>query len=237
MNTMNKKCRLKKRSRNLLGANAIFAYIAPFLAFVCLMTVERALHLPPQVAYPVRLSVASLFIYFASRSLLSFRASRLLPSAAIGAAVFLIWVGPDILFGYRHHWLFENSVNGVSVSSVPEELKRNALFVPLRFVGCTVVVPILEELFWRGWLMRWLVDKEFQTVALGTYSPFAFWTVAVLFTSEHGPYWEVGLFAGIIYNWWMIRTKSLADCIVAHAVTNGMLSIYVLAADQWQYWL
>ena len=85
--------------------------------------------------------------------------------------------------------------------------------------------------------MRWLVDKKFQWVALGTYSPLAFWTVAVLFASEHGPYWEVGLFAGIIYNWWMIRTKSLADCIVAHAVTNGMLSIYILAAGQWQYWL
>jgi CAAX prenyl protease-like protein len=227
---------LRNRRRNSPGKNATLAYIAPFLTFVCLMAIEGALHLPPQVTYPVRLSVVLLVIYLASRSLVSFRASHLLASVAIGAAVFLIWVGPDVLFGYRHHWLFENAVTGGSVSPVPEELKRNVLFVLLRFAGCTVVVPILEELFWRGWLMRRLVDKEFQTVALGTYSPFAFWIVAVLFASEHGPYWEVGLIAGIIYNWWMIRTRSLADCIVAHAVTNGLLSVYVLASGQWQYW-
>ncbi len=230
-------CRLSNLIRNASGENTTLAYIAPFLAYVGMMTIERALHLPPQVSYPVRLSVTSLVIYLASRSLLPLRASRLLPSVAIGVAVFLIWIGPDVLFGYRHHWLFENAVNGASVSSVPAALRRNGLFVLLRFAGCSVVVPILEELFWRGWLMRWLVDKKFQTVALGTYSPFAFWVVAVLFASEHGPYWEVGLIAGITYNWWMIRTKSLADCIVVHAVTNGMLSIYVLAADQWQYWL
>lgn len=230
-------CHPNQRGRKSPGGNATVAYTAPFLTFVCLMVMERALHLPPQVAYPVRLSVSSLVIYFASRSLVSFRASRLLASAAIGAVVFLIWVGPDILFGYRHHWLFENFINGAPVSSVPGALQRNWLFVASRFAGSTLVVPILEELFWRGWLMRWLVDKEFQTVALGTYSPAAFWVVAALFASEHGPYWEVGLIAGVIYNWWMIRTRSLADCIVAHGVTNGMLSIYVLAADQWQYWL
>ena len=72
---------------------------------------------------------------------------------------------------------------------------------------------------------------------LGTYSASAFWIVAVLFASEHGPYWEVGLAAGILYNWWLIRTKNLADCILAHAVTNAILSAYVLLADQWQYWL
>ena len=63
---------------------------------------------------------------------------------------------------------------------------------------------------------------------LGKYVPSAFWIVAVLFASEHGPYWEVGLAAGIIYNWWMVRTRNLADCILAHAVTNGLLAVYVL---------
>ena len=60
---------------------------------------------------------------------------------------------------------------------------------------------------------------------------------AVLFSAEHGPYWDVGLLAGITYNWWMLRTHRLADCIVAHAVTNGLLAIYVLYAGHWQYWL
>ena len=55
--------------------------------------------------------------------------------------------------------------------------------------------------------------------------------VAALFASEHGSYWEVGLAAGILYNWWVVRTRNMADCILAHAVTNAILSAYVLLTD------
>ncbi len=63
------------------------------------------------------------------------------------------------------------------------------------------------------------------------------WLTAVLFASEHGPYWDVGLVAGIIYNWWLVRTRNVADCILAHAVTNFVLSAYVLKTGNWQYWM
>jgi hypothetical protein len=109
--------------------------------------------------------------------------------------------------------------------------------VVLRVASSVALVPVLEELFWRGWLMRWLIDKDFLKVPLGTYARAAFWITAVLFASEHGPYWEVGLAAGIVYNWWIIHTRNLADCMLAHAVTNGLLSVYVLTTGQWQYWL
>ena len=85
--------------------------------------------------------------------------------------------------------------------------------------------------------MRWLIKTDFQSIPLGTYAPFAFWMTAVLFGLEHGPFWEVGLAAGVIYNWWMLRTRSLAGCVLAHAVTNGALAAYVILASAWQYWL
>jgi CAAX prenyl protease-like protein len=107
----------------------------------------------------------------------------------------------------------------------------------LRCASSALLIPIVEELFWRGWMMRWLIDRHFLQVPLGKYSASAFWIVAVLFASEHGPYWEVGLAAGIVYNWWIIRTGNLADCMLAHGVTNAMLGGYVLLTDQWQYWL
>jgi len=100
-----------------------------------------------------------------------------------------------------------------------------------------VNVPVLEELFWRGWLMRWLVSTDFSKVPLGAFTSQSFWIVAVLFASEHGSYWDVGLAAGVLYNWWMVRTRSLGDCMVAHAVTNACLAWYVLVHDHWQYWL
>jgi hypothetical protein len=128
-------------------------------------------------------------------------------------------------------------MTGMSASSVPPALRRNAGFALLRAFGCTAVAPPIEELFWRGWLMRWLTSHDFRKVPLGACTRFAFWAVAILFAAEHGPYWEVGLAAGIIYNWWLMRTKNLADCILAHAVTNGLLSAYVLLTGQWQYWM
>ena len=86
-------------------------------------------------------------------------------------------------------------------------------------------------------MMRWVTHRDFQSVPLGHYAALSFWTVAVLFASEHGSYWDVGLAAGIAYNWWLIRTGNLADCILAHGVTNACLAVYVLTTGAWQYWL
>ena len=216
---------------------ATIGYVAPFLAFVGIMAVERIIPLPPQWLYSVRFFVVLGVILAVSRPYLSFRPSYPLFSIAIGLAVFAIWIGPDVVFGYRHHWLFENPITGSAVSTLPPWLKGNVKFILLRTVSSTLLVPVLEELFWRGWMMRWLIDTNFQRVPLGRYSPFAFCMVALLFASEHGPYWEVGLAAGIIYNWWIVRTRNLADCMLAHAVTNGVLCVYVLFTGQWQYWL
>ena len=85
--------------------------------------------------------------------------------------------------------------------------------------------------------MRWIVGGDFKKIPLGTYRALAFWLVALLFAAEHGPYWEVGLAAGIIYNWWILRTRNLIDCVIAHAMTNGLLSVYILATHRFEYWL
>lgn len=216
---------------------ATLGYIAPFLAFVGIMAVERVIPLAPAWLYSIRFFLVLALLVAVSRPYLSLRASYPWASVAIGIAVFGIWVGPDVLFGYRHHWLFENALTGSASSTLPPELKGNVKFIVLRTVSSTFLVPVVEELFWRGWMMRWLIDTHFLKAPVGKYAPQAFWIVAVLFASEHGPYWEVGLAAGIIYNWWIVRTRNLADCILAHAVTNGVLSVYVLLSGQWQYWL
>jgi CAAX prenyl protease-like protein len=216
---------------------ATAAYIAPFLAFVGIMALERVVPLPPEWLYLARFIIVSALIAVFSRPYLSFRPSYPLASVVVGVVVFVIWVAPDVLFGYRHFWLFENALTGSAVTSLPAGLKSNVGFMVLRTVSSAMLVPILEELFWRGWMMRWLINTDFLGVPLGKYVPSAFWIVAVLFASEHGPYWEVGLLAGIAYNWWIIRTRNLADCIMAHGVTNAVLAGYVLVTGQWQYWL
>ena len=213
------------------------AYVAPFAVFIALMAVQQTLALPAQWLYPVRFFASAAALAWFSRGL-DLRPSSFLASAAVGAAVFLIWIGPDAVFGsgYRQSWLFHNLLAGGAASAAPDALKHNLAFVLVRTAGCVALVPVIEELFWRGWLMRWLIRNDFEKIPLGAYAPLAFWGVALLFASEHGSYWEVGLAAGIIYNWWLVRTGNLGNCIVAHAVTNGLLSGYVLLTGQWQYW-
>lgn len=166
------------------------------------------------------------------------RPIRPLWSIGIGAAVFLIWIAPDLLsHGYRSLPIFSNSVVGHLQSPAPAASLHSAWFLGWRTARAVIIVPIVEELFWRAWLMRWLIDTDFERVPLGTFAPFAFFLTAVLFASEHGPYWDVGLAAGIIYNFWMVRSKSVADCILMHAVTNALLCVYVIGAGQPQYWM
>jgi uncharacterized protein len=137
--------------------------------------------------------------------------------------------------GYRHHWIFENALMGtVQPGPFADSHDRAALW--FRAFRAVAIVPLVEELFWRSWLMRWMISADFLAVPPGTWSASAFWVVAVLFACEHGSYWEVGLVAGVLYNWWMIRTKSLADVTVAHAVTNACLSAYVVSAGRSEYW-
>jgi|SRR5579862_3153948 len=225
---------MEKGKRN---AGAV-AWIAPFVVFVGCMAIEKLLPFPPQVFYPMRaaLSLAAILIF--SRRLISFAPSQVLGSVALGIAVFVIWIGPDLLWsGWRHLWLFDNPLLGSPKSSLAPDLKSNTWFLAVRVFGSVALVPVLEELFWRGWLMRWLIDQDFWRVPLGAYTALSFWVTALLFASEHGSYWEVGLITGALYGWWLVRTRNLANCILAHAVTNGCLAAYVLAAGQWQYWL
>lgn len=155
----------------------------------------------------------------------------------VGLAVFAIWVAPDALVpGWRENRLFQNAITGhVTTSVAPQEL--TLLMLVLRTMRAALLVPVVEELFWRGWLPRWIQDTAFSKIPLGQYTRFAFWTTAVLFAVEHGPFWEVGLLAGITYNWWMRRTRSLGDLMLTHAVTNLALSAYVIGTERWMFWM
>jgi CAAX prenyl protease-like protein len=213
-------------------------YVLPFAVLIVLLGLGPYLGIGPALAHPSRtLAVLATLLVF-SRGVISFRPARPVSSILLGLAVFAIWIAPDLLFpGYRHSWLFDNALTRVSANGLPAPaLRTSAWYVCFRVGGAALLIPVVEELFWRAWLMRWLISPDFEKIPLGAYAPQAFWFTAVLFASEHGTFWDVGLAAGILYNWWMIRTRSLADCILAHAVTNASLAAYVLLGGQWQYW-
>jgi CAAX prenyl protease-like protein len=212
-------------------------YVLPFIVFLFFIAVQKYIPLSPAIEYPLRVVLLALVLFVFSRKVIELRCSRRIETAVIGVAVFVIWIGPDLLFpGYRRHWIFQNELFGSLGSNIPENVLNSPIVLWSRIIRAVVLVPIIEELFWRAWLMRWLIAPRFKRVPLGAFAPVSFTATALLFASEHGPYWDVGLAAGLIYNWWMIRTKSLGDCILAHAVTNACLCGYVVATRHWEYW-
>ena len=212
-------------------------YVLPFIVFLVFLALQQYVPLNVSIEYPLRVVLLAAVLWVFSRQVIDLRCPRWLSTVTLGIAVFVIWVGPDVLFPhYREYWLFQNTLFGTFSNKVPEGLLTSPIALWSRILRAVVIVPIIEELFWRAWLMRWIISPKFQQIKLGDYSPASFWITAILFASEHGSYWDVGLIAGIAYNWWMIRTKSLGDCILAHAVTNGCLCWYVVATHHWEYW-
>lgn len=212
-------------------------YVAPFGIFLLFLALAPLRALGAVWEAPIWVLVMAAVCYVCWPPELSIRPRVPIFSVLLGIAVFFLWIGPDVLIpGYRNAPVFSNSVMGHLHSSLqPAELQSRWVLV-WRTIRAVLIVPIVEELFWRAWLMRWLINNDFEKVPLGAYAPLSFFLTAALFGSEHGPYWDVGLLTGIVYNWWMVRTKSVADCILMHAVTNAVLSAYVIATAQWQYW-
>ncbi len=213
-------------------------YVAPFVIFLALIGLSHLWPMPALADEILRLVVMLAVLFWVARPAMHFKVQNWGVSVLVGVAIFILWIAPDLLFpAYRHFFLFDNSLVGSAKSSLSEAARHDGPVLFLRTLRAVAIVPVIEELFWRGWLMRWVIDNDFERVPLGAYSALSFWAVALLFASEHGPYWDVGLMAGIIFNWWMIRTKSLGDLILAHAVANACLSGYVIAAGKWEYWL
>jgi CAAX prenyl protease-like protein len=100
-----------------------------------------------------------------------------------------------------------------------------------------VVVPVIEEIFWRGLLLRFFIDEDFERVPFGTFSRPSFAIVTVIFALSHSlPDWPAALLTGAIYNGVAYRTRSLASCVLTHAITNLLLGLWILKTKQWGFW-
>jgi CAAX prenyl protease-like protein len=109
------------------------------------------------------------------------------------------------------------------------------LLVAFRLAGAALVVPIMEELFWRSFLMRWVDAPDFESVEPSQPSIKSFVITVLLFGFEHN-LWLAGIVAGAAYSLLYMRHRNLWSPILAHAVTNGMLGVWVVRTGSWSYW-
>lgn len=182
------------------------------------------------VLYPLQTLVVGGLLVWAWKKYPAMRVERWGGSVFVGVVGFVLWVGLDPLLvthpeppGGFHPW------------SVAEGWVAWAL-VGVRLFGAVVVVPVMEEVFWRGCLMRYLIQEDFESVPLGTYAHLSFWGTTAAFAAVHGAQWVLAVPVGILFGWWFIRTKTLGDVILAHAVTNFLLGLYVVVTGRWYFW-
>lgn len=148
-------------------------------------------------------------------------------AAGVGILVYVLWVHMD------WPWAMQGEAAGYNPFVASGAI--GLVLAGTRIFGASIVVPVMEELFWRSFLIRYIINARFKTVALGTFSLASFALTVILFGLEHH-LWLAGMMAGAAYNFLLYQTRRLWPCIVAHGVTNLILGFHVLATGEWQWW-
>ncbi|TWT45677.1 CAAX amino terminal protease self- immunity [Phycisphaerae bacterium RAS1] len=103
-------------------------------------------------------------------------------------------------------------------------------------VACTAV-PLVEELFWRAFMLRALVDwHHFDRLPLGAFAWRAMLLSSVLSTLQHPDNWGVSILCWLFFNALFYRTRSVLCLVIVHAVTNLALYLHVLRVGEWSFW-
>jgi uncharacterized protein len=222
----------------------MLARVFPFGMFMLFIGLEQLLRFLAQrdllaltdrsllFLYPVRaIAVAALLLFFLRsydelrvRDLLRFKDTAL--SIIAGLVVFILWINMD--------WAFGPAAPGYDPTLIDDPAVRAAL-VSFRLFGAVLVVPLMEELFWRSFLLRYVIGHDFEKVPVGAFTWPSLLIVSVLFALAH--HLIVAAFtASLIYTLLLYRTRSIAQCTLAHAVTNLILGIYILRTATWELW-
>ena len=157
------------------------------------------------------------------------RASR--EAVAVGVAVFAVWVALDPYYPK----FTEGGLTWNPFATFPTNHALAWLIVVGRILGSTFVVPPLEEVLYRSFLYRYIIKPDFQTVPLNALKLGPFLITAAIFGFAHIE-WLAGILCAVAYHGLVIRKNRLGDAIVAHAVTNFLLGLWVLWKSDWHFW-
>jgi uncharacterized protein len=212
----------------------------PFAVFIGLMAVEPWLAaqlagvIDPRWLYGIRAGLVAglLFVFWPSFTELT---------AAHRPSVQEIWLALAAGLLVLGIWLLLDSgifVLGQSGSGFEPHAADGSIdwsLALMRLAGSALVVPLMEELFWRSLVMRWLEEADFLAVDPARIGLRAVLLSSIVFGLEHSQ-WVAGMLAGLVYGWLYVRSGNLWVAIAAHAVTNAGLGVWVLATGAWYFW-
>ena len=220
----------------MVNQNNILPRVLPFTIYILFLAltdyltpVSISLSIDVKWLYTVRVVLVLTTLLYFWRNYIELEvkpvAKDLAYALLAGIFVFLVWILP-----YPAWAGFNNNLN-----SLNPVLDRDTLWLSSRFIGAAFIVPVMEEIFWRSLVMRWIDNKNFINFSPKNVSFLSMIVSSAVFASAHH-LWLAGLIAGIVYGALYIKCNNLWIPIVAHAVTNGVLGIWVMSTGNWQYW-
>jgi exosortase E/protease (VPEID-CTERM system) len=212
-----------------LVENPPAAYLVPFLAILAAGMVSRATSGSFEWMYPLRFvaGAGALLLFRRKYAGLNWRFGWAAP--VIGVLVFILWIGLDRIAGIQ-------GGSGIVTGLAALPPAARVTWLAFRVLAAVITVPIAEELAFRGFLLRRLISADFESVSFQRWTLLAVVGSSVAFGVLHGDRWIAGAMAGILYagaQKWRGRT---GDAVVAHGVTNGLISVWVLSGGHWSLW-
>jgi hypothetical protein len=203
-------------------------HVLPFALFAACTYAGPLLDLPAGPAYIVKTLIVGASLVLLRRSFQGeIRVTFSLEAVLAGVAVFGAWILLDDLYPHIGQSFFNPYAGAAGGAAM--------VYIAFRMVGAVLVVPVMEEIFWRSFALRFVLRSDFRSVPLGRFSWYAFILVSLLFGLEHHR-WLAGIIAGLVYAGLLFRSRNLFVPILSHAVTNLLLGLYVLWTREWTFW-
>lgn len=222
--------------RQKLRTSPAYARVAPFIIFLVLTTLQDMLGGDMRYwLYFAKTVVGAWLIWELWSIVTEMRWAFSVEAVAVGIGVFVIWVGLDP-YVPKNHFFFNPGGDPWNPHLRYGEGSAMAwFFIVVRIAGSTIVVPPLEEMFYRSFLYRYFVRTDFQNLPLSHRHPLSWVVTSLLFGLVHYE-WLAGILCGLAYQWLVISKNRLGDAMTAHAITNFILGIYIVWRGAWGFW-
>ena len=202
-----------------------------FLAITFIEGEFMQYYVPIYIAKVVLVTAALVYFRSVWREI-RFEGKWVLPSAIIGVALCAIWIGIEKNVPYTHFLGERTAFNPFTEVDDPA---MRAAFFGFRFFGLVLMVPLMEEIFWRSFLLRFITKPDFLSLKVGEFSTNALLIGAALFGLAH-PEWLPAVIFALAISLWLRYTKSLFAVIIVHVVTNLALGLWVVTQRDWIFW-
>jgi uncharacterized protein len=217
---------------NKIISSPILVRVLPFALFAGLTLLQGRFGDAPQYwIYALKTVLAAWMLWLCRPYIKEMRCSFSWEAVVVGVAVFLVWVGLD-----GHYPLLAARAEAFNPERTYGPGSALALvFIAVRTLGSSLIVPPLEEVFYRSFIYRYLIKSDFLKINLGHFDLRAFLIAGVVFGIGHYE-WLPGILCAFAYQGLVCRKDRLGDAMTAHAITNFLLALWVITRHAYYFW-